>query len=173
MLFPFARSRTDANGVPPSSFVHSPPNFPSVTSVTSVRCFSIRAFSHGSQRCPPKLFHSTTPNFPFVTSVTSVRCFSIRVFSHGCQRCSPKLFRPLPPNFPLCDLRVLCAMLFHSCVLARKANDVHPSSFIPPPPISLCDLRDLCAMLFYSRVLARMPTVFPQALSSTTPISPL
>jgi hypothetical protein len=44
-------------------------------------------------------------------------------FPFACSRRKPvmftKLFCPLTP-IPLCDLRALCAMLFHSRVLARK-----------------------------------------------------
>jgi hypothetical protein len=62
-----------------TTFRH-PLNPPSVTSVTSVRCFPpMRVFLAQKPICPPENLPPSNlnpPNSPSVASVTSVRCFS-------------------------------------------------------------------------------------------------
>jgi hypothetical protein len=124
------------------------PNFPSVTSVTSVRCLPIRVFSHGRPTGvhPSSFIHHSQFSLCDLRALCAMPSHS-RVLARKANGCSPKLFYPSPP-IPLCVLRDLCAMPFHSRVLAREANGVHPRSFIHRPQFPLCDLRDLCAMLF-------------------------
>jgi hypothetical protein len=85
---------------------------PSVTSVTSVRCFPRRGpFPPRSHAVHQKALRRRTSNPPSVTSVTSVRCFPRRASFPPRSHAVHQKRWTVEPQIPLCDLRDLCAML--------------------------------------------------------------
>jgi hypothetical protein len=123
---------------------------PSVTSVTSVRCFPhSRGFSPGSLTRSPKIFWP-----PIRIPFCDLRdlCAMLSPFAWVLAReLNPFTEDFWPPiRIPFCDLRDLCAMLSPFAWFSLRSSGRSPTIFWPQSQSPLCDLRDLCAML-YSR----------------------
>jgi hypothetical protein len=117
--------------VAPGTSLARQPQSPSVTSVTSVRCFPL-------SRVPARE-HIRAPIPDPLCGLGDLRPMLslFRVFSHARQQCSPERIGP-PTSNPLCGLRGLCAMLSPFASSRTRANGVHPSAFGPPtsnPPL--------------------------------------
>jgi hypothetical protein len=128
------------SGVSRRGFTHSlpPQSFPSVASVTSVRCFPLATRSRTEtvgvfRRGFP---HSLRPNqSPSVASVTSVRCFPLASRSRTETVVSPgaAFLTASVPMIPLCGLRDLCAMLSLGESFSHRNSGVFRRGF----PLSL------------------------------------
>ena len=108
----------------PSTLVRRSPSIPTVTSVTSVRCFPpIRAVLAQPPRCPPTLVSSISPN-----PLCDLRDLCAMLFPNWCSSrpaaaVSINFGSPISLN-ALCDLRDLCAMLFPDSCSSRPAAAV-------------------------------------------------
>ena len=117
--------------VAPGTSLARQPQSPSVTSVTSVRCFPLSRVPAREQTVFTQAHSCTNSRSSLWPRYLRPMLSLFRVFSHARQQCSPERIGP-PTSNRLCGLRGLCAMLSPFACSRTRANGVHPSAFGPP-----------------------------------------